>query len=88
MKTIDNEIGHHDNNRIFLLNKLRPSSRIPVSGWIIAQDFDKFRISVRNPKVYYHAHKNPLLDSIVMPFHTFPKLNSKFGGNAKVTTAL
>jgi hypothetical protein len=88
MKTSDNEIGLHDNNRIFLLNKLLPYSGIPVSGWIIVQVVEKFRISVLNPKFYYHAQKNPLLDPILMPFHPFPRLNNNFGDNAKITTAM
>ena len=86
MKTIDNEIGVHGNSRIFLLNKLRPYSRIPVSGWIIAQVFEKFRICARNPKVHYHVHKSPLLD--LMPLHPFPILNTNFRDNAKIITAL
>jgi hypothetical protein len=88
MKTIDSEIGVHDNSRIFLLNKLNPYSRIPVSGWITAQVFEEFRICVRNPKVHYYAHKRPLLDPILMPLHPFPILNTNFRDNAKITTAL
>ena len=71
MKTIDNEIGVHGNSRIFLLNVLHPYSRIPVSGWIIVQVFEKFRICVRNPKVYYRAHESPLLDPTLMPFGVY-----------------
>jgi len=71
MKTIDNEIGVHDNGRTFLLNTLHPYTRTPVSGWIIAQVFEKFRICVRNLKVHYHAHKSPLLDPILMSFEVY-----------------
>lgn len=88
MKTIYNEIGVHDNSRIFLLNKLRPYSRIPVSGWIITQVFEKSKISVRNPKVHFHAHMSPLLDPILMSLHHFSILNTNFRDNAKITTAL
>lgn len=71
MKTIDNVIGVHDNSRIFLLNRLHPYSRIPVSELIIVNVFEKFRICVRNPKVHYHAHKSPLLDPVIMPFGVY-----------------
>ena len=88
MKTIDNEIGAHDNSRIFLLNKLCPHSRIPVSGWIIAQVFENFRIFVRKPKVHSHAQRSPLLDPTLMLLDPFPVLNTNFRDKTKITTAL
>jgi len=88
MKTINSEIGVHDNSRIFLLNKLNQHSRIPVSRWIIARVFEEFGICVRNQKVHYYPHKSPLLDPILMPLHPFSILNTHIRDNAKITTAL